>query len=94
MQFFLYEILARIVAIYLCWDCSRTMWQGFVERKISYVGSGDALDWFVDLFLERTIWIARRDATPVQYWIQFGFHTMTLVACVVVAIFGWWHPTT
>ena len=94
MQFFLYEILARIVAIYLCWDCSRTLWQGFVDRKIAYVGRGDALDWFVDLFLDRTIWIARRDATPVQYWIQFGLHTMTLAACVVVAIFGWWHPTT
>jgi hypothetical protein len=36
MQFFLYEIVARIVAIYLCVDCSRKLWYGLVERKIAY----------------------------------------------------------
>ena len=36
MQFFLYEIVARIVAIYLCVDCSRKLWHGLVERKIAY----------------------------------------------------------
>ena len=33
MQFFLYEIVARIVAIYLCFDCSHKLWYGLVERK-------------------------------------------------------------
>jgi len=33
MQFFLYEVVARIVAIYLCVDCSRRLWYGLVERK-------------------------------------------------------------
>jgi hypothetical protein len=36
MQFFLYEIVARIVAIYLCVDCSGRLWRGLVERKIAY----------------------------------------------------------
>ena len=43
MQFFLYEIVARIVAIYLCVDCSRRLWHGLVERKIGYQGDGDVL---------------------------------------------------
>jgi hypothetical protein len=34
MQFFLYEIVARIVAIYLCVDCHRKLRNGLVERKI------------------------------------------------------------
>jgi len=33
MQFFLYEIVARIVAIYLCFDCSHKLRYGLVERK-------------------------------------------------------------
>ena len=94
MQFFLYEVIARIVAIYLCYDCSRTLWYGLAERKIAYIGRGDFLDWFVDLFLDRSMWVAHRDATPIRYWIQFSLHVTTLGACVVVAIFGWWHPNT
>src|SRR5215510_6317908 len=45
MQFFLYEIVARIVAIYLCFDCGRDVWHGFVERKTRPC-SPDFLDWF------------------------------------------------
>ena len=30
MRFFLYEIVARIVAIYLFLDCSRKLWYGLV----------------------------------------------------------------
>jgi len=33
MQFFVYEIVARIVAIYLCVHCSRKLWYGLVEKK-------------------------------------------------------------
>src|SRR5215475_4267806 len=36
MRFFLYEIVARIVAIYLCVYCSRELRHGLVERKIAY----------------------------------------------------------
>jgi hypothetical protein len=90
MQFFFYEIVARIVAIYFCVDCSRTLWYGLVERKIAYVKDGDFLGWFLD-------WsnlAAHRDATPVRYWIQIGLVITTFFASLFVAIFGWWQPNT
>jgi hypothetical protein len=34
MQFFLYEIVARIVAIYLCFDCGRDVWHGYVAGEV------------------------------------------------------------
>jgi hypothetical protein len=83
MQFFLYEIVARIVAIYLGIDCGRKLWRGLVERKISYF-QPDLLSWWSGL--------ADRDAAPVQYWIQIGFRIMILISCLFVAIFGWWRP--
>jgi len=85
MQFFLYEILARVVAIYLCLDCWRKLRSGLAERKIGYVSS-DLLDW--------TRGVAERDTAPVSYWIQMGGQMTALVACAVVAICGWWHPNT
>lgn len=84
MQFFLYEILARIVAIYLFVDCGRKLWHGLVDRKIRYFNP-DLLNW--------SNWIADRDAAPVRYWIQIGIQITILVSCFVVAIFGWWRPT-
>jgi hypothetical protein len=90
MQFFLYEILARIVAIYLCVDCSRTLWSGLVERKITYVlGRSDLLNW---LFAPTTKWTVERDAAPIRYWLTVGLQIFTLLACIVVVIFGWFHP--
>jgi hypothetical protein len=92
MQFFLYEIVARIVAIYLCVDCSRRLWYGLVERKIAYTNnSGDFLGRFLD-WVDWSKVVAYRDTTPVRYWIQIGLVSFTLVASLVVAIFGWWHP--
>ena len=90
MQFFLYEIVARIVAIYLCVDCSRSLWHGLVERKIAYFND-DLLD---GLLVDWSKVIAHRDATPVRYWIQIGLRTSCLVASFFVAIFGWWRPNT
>jgi hypothetical protein len=91
MGFFLYQIVARIVAIYLCVDCWRIIRNGLVERKIGYTSNGDLLDW---LLFDTSRWVAHRDTTPVRYWIQVGLQVIALVACLVVAIFGWWHPTT
>jgi hypothetical protein len=91
MQFFLYEIVARIVAIYLCVDCYRRIRNGFVERKIVYYNSSDFLDW---LIFSSSRWVAHRDTAPVSYWIQIGLQIIALVACIVVAIFGWWQPNT
>jgi hypothetical protein len=85
MQFFLCEIVARIVAAYLCVNCYRKLRNGLAERKIAYV-SADLLDWW-------THGVADRDAAPVSYWIQMGSQTTTLAACAVVTIFGWWQPT-
>jgi len=87
MRFFLYEILARIVAIYLCVYCSRQLWYGLVERKIAYFND-DFLD---GLLIDWSKVIAYRDATPVRYWIQIGLQTTSLVACLFVALF---HPNT
>lgn len=91
MEFFRYQIVARIVAIYLCVDCWRIIRNGLVERKIGYTSNGDLLDW---LLFDTSRWVAHRDTTPVRYWIQVGLQVFALVACLVVAIFGWWHPTT
>jgi hypothetical protein len=94
MQFFLNEIVARIVAIYLCVDLSRKLWFGLVERRIGYVvRDGD----FLGLLLDWVDWsklVIHRDAAPVRYWIQIGLVTFTLFASLVVAIFGWWQPST
>ena len=86
MRFFFYEIVARIVAIYLFFDCGRKLRNGLVERKIAYF-TPDFLNWWSN-------WVAHRDAAPVQYWIQIGFQITILVACVFVAIFGWWQPNS
>jgi hypothetical protein len=84
MQFFLYQIAARIVAIYLCLYFSRELRNGLVERKIRYWNS-DLLDWYSYGFLHR-------DAAPIRYWIQIGIRITSLVACLFVAIFGWFQP--
>jgi hypothetical protein len=85
MQYFFYEIIARMVAIYLFIDCSRKLWHGLIERKIVYFNPS-LLNW--------SHWIADRDATPVRYWIQIGIQITILVSCLFVAIFGWWRPNT
>ena len=38
--------------------------------------------------------VIHRDTAPIRYWIQIGLVTFTLLASVVVAIFGWWQPDT
>src|SRR6516165_3131182 len=54
MQFFLYEIVARIVAIYLCVECYRELRNGLVERKIRMF-SADFMNWI----LETRFWTSR-----------------------------------
>jgi hypothetical protein len=92
MKFFLYGIVARIVAIYLCVSFNRTLRNGLVERKIGYFYyHPDFLDWLFADFSNWRNWVAYRDATPVRYWIQIGIQLILLVACFFVAIFGWFH---
>ena len=90
MRFFLYEIVARVVAIYLCVDCCRKLWYGLVERKIAYFNS-DLIDW---LLIDWSKVVAHRDATPVRYWILIGLQISFVVAFLFVAILGWWQPNT
>ena len=88
MHFFLYEIVARIVAIYLCVDCSRRVWHGLVERKIAYRNT----DLLGSLLIDWSKWFVHRDAAPVRYWILIGLQMIASVACLFVAIFGGWQP--
>ncbi|CAN7465925.1 hypothetical protein LJR220_004202 [Bradyrhizobium sp. LjRoot220] len=84
MQFFLCEIVARLVAIYLCADCCRLVRNGLFERKIEYINS-DLLDWWSHD-------VIHRDTAPVRYWMLIGAEITSLAACLFVAIFGWWQP--
>lgn len=94
MQFFLYEIVARIVAIYLCIYCARTLWNGLVERKIAgFIGHTDILDWLLD-WSRWSRQVFHRDTAPIRYWMEMGIQIIMLVACFFVAILGWWHPNT
>jgi hypothetical protein len=58
MRFFLYEVVARIVAIYLCFDCGRKLRYGLAERKIAYFNS-NFLGWSIGLLIE----MSRRSST-------------------------------
>jgi dolichol kinase len=85
MQFFLHEIVARIVAIYLCYDCGRKLWFGIRQRKIA-VFNPDLLNW--------SRGIAQRDTGPIWYWSQMFIQTTLLFSCLFVSIFGWRLPNT
>jgi len=89
MEFFLYEIVARIVAIYFGVECGRRLWSDLVERKTRPF-SPDFLHW-LDPWSN---WIARNDADRIRHWIRIGGEIFLLVACLIVAIFGWWRPNT
>ena len=90
MQFFFDEIVARIVAIYLCVHCSRKLWYCLVERKIAY-WIDDFIDW---LLVDWSKIVVHSDTTPVRYWILIGLRIICVVGCLGVAIFGWWRPNT
>jgi hypothetical protein len=90
MRFFLDEIVARIVAIYVCVSCSRTLWRGLVERKIAYFND----DIIGSLLIDWSKVIAHRDTTPIRYWIQIGLQISFAISGFFVAIFGWWRPDT
>ena len=90
MQLFLYEVVARLVAIYLCVDCWRKIRNGLAERKIAYYNT-DLLDWLLFNWSNQLIY---RDTAPVRYWITIGLQLTALAGCLVVAICGWFHPNS
>jgi hypothetical protein len=82
MHFFLTEIVARFVAIYLACDIGRLLWDAYVGRKIAPY-SPSLLD---RLYPDR---IAHRDVSPVSYWFIVSLHVGTFLCCIVIAIFDW-----
>jgi hypothetical protein len=84
MQFFLYEIVARIAGIWVCYSCSQKLWHGLVERKIE--PWRDLLDFYKQVY--------HRDTMPVRYWMEIGSMITGSAAGLIVAIFGWWQPNT
>lgn len=94
MRFFLHEIAARALAIYLCVDCIRTLRHGLIERRIMRFSTHtDIVNWLLD-WSGWSRQVFHRDTAPVRYWIEMGSQAAALLACLFVAIFGWWQPTT
>ena len=89
MQFFLTEIVARVVAIYFLIDGGRALRQGLVERKFYFMEFS-----LMDLIVTTPPWIADRDTAPFRYWTNIVHQAIVLIACLVIAIFGWWVPNT
>jgi DNA-directed RNA polymerase subunit RPC12/RpoP len=70
MQFFLYEIVARIVAIYLCFDCGRDVWHGYVAGEVdkwTKVTQGIQVNGCRDPASPRRGWPGRRRAKRRVY---------------------------
>ena len=85
MQFVLTEIVARLVAIYLLFDSIRILQRAYAERKIEYVETD-----LISLLLGHSNWMAHRDTMPIRYWFIVAGYVFSVVACIVIAIFGWW----
>lgn len=84
MHFFLYEIAARILAVYLLVDSVRTLRRAVAEGKVSYRSS----NWF-DFFFDWSDRIIDRNTSLFWYWLQFCAQIATAGACLFVLIFGW-----
>jgi len=52
------------------------------------------VNWILDSFRDPSSLIVHRDTAPVTYWISIGIEISILAACLTVAIFGWWHPSS
>jgi hypothetical protein len=90
MQFFLYEILARIVAAYFGFDSGRKIWIGLIERRITYsLATGDLMDMFFPAPREL---VFERDIEPVRYWIIVGGQIIFVFGCLVIVVHGWFRP--
>ena len=81
MHFFVHEIVARLLAAYLCFDSIRKLRRGLIDRRVTSFSSS----WF-----DWSQWVDDRDTTPVCYWIQIGLLAVGGAACLFAAIFGWW----
>ena len=91
MHFFLYEIVARVVAIYLLFDSIQELRNGLIERRIRYFTGGDLIG---SLLIDWSKMPVHRDDAPVRYWLEIGIRVNIVIACTVVAIFGWWQASS
>jgi hypothetical protein len=78
------DIVYRILGIWVCYSCSKKMWYGLVERKIT--PWKDILDFYRPVY--------HRDTTPVWYWIEIGQMMTGSAAGLFIAIFGSSFPNT
>ena len=85
MHFFLYEIVARVVAAYLFVDCFHKLRQAFVDRKIQDYNP-DLLNWWSHGLVDR-------NSAPVVFWINVVLRTLAMASCLAVAIFGWFQTS-
>jgi len=87
LEFFLYDIVARVAAVYLFVDGSLALWSALAERKTSVVNYA-----FMDMFCRLPDWSADRETAPLQYWFMISGKVFMLFVCLVIAIFGWYRP--
>ena len=91
VQFLLYEVVARIVAIYLCLDSGRSLKLGLAQRKMPYRRRYGVLDWLLGSDADESR-LMRKDDAPIRYWLLISKESFLLAACLYVVIFGWWKP--
>lgn len=88
MQFFLYDIVARTIAAYLCFDTCRTLHRGLSHGRFVPF-EPDAVNWILDSFRDTAGLTVHRDTSPMRFWISVGLEALLLLACIYVAVFGW-----
>ena len=93
MQFLLYEVVARIFAIFLLVGSVRKLKVSFDRRQITYFYGYDTIEWLLGWDWDRTT-VYSRDATPVRYWMVTLYEVILSAGCIYVALFGWFHPET
>ncbi|QUS40337.1 hypothetical protein RPMA_16960 [Tardiphaga alba] len=88
MQFFLTEVVARLVAAYFLFDTYRTLRRGLSHG--SFVPfEPDVVNWILESFQDRAALTVHRKRTPIRFWISIGLDALLLVACFYIVVFGW-----
>ena len=91
MQNPFFDVGYRVLAMALCFYGGRQVWIGFVEGKIKSIHANTGiLDWLLDWSTRQ---VFHRDTAPVRYWMEMGHQTVAFLACLAVAILGWWQPS-
>jgi len=81
MEFFLTEILARLVGAFMAFDCVHMIWAGLRDGKIRAFQTS-----FLNIWPN---WEIDRQEWPVMFWIQIGIQAFFFFPCLLIAILGW-----